>query len=224
MRRGIHILLILILCCACVKGQQESKTAQSLKAAGYVNIHDLDSTIQVDLMYSRADNFTGKVLYTDLKEAYLHPKAAKALVVAQQLLKAERPDLSLKIYDAARPMHIQQRMWNVVKGTPQQNYVSNPKNGGGLHNYGMAVDVTLCYENGDTLDMGTVIDYLGKWAHIDIEDDMMKNGIISKEAYNNRRLLRDIMKRAGFKALRSEWWHFNYITRAEAKAHYKVIK
>lgn len=223
MRRGIHIL-IFILCCACVKGQQESKTALSLKAAGFVNIHDLDSTIQIDLMYSRADNFTGKVLYTDFKEAYLHPKAAKALVVAQQLLKAERPDLSLKIYDAARPMHIQQRMWNVVKGTPQQNYVSNPKNGGGLHNYGMAVDVTLCYENGDTLDMGTVIDYLGKWAHIDIEDDMMKNGIISKEAYNNRRLLRDIMKRAGFKALRSEWWHFNYITRAEAKAHYKVIK
>lgn len=223
MRRGIHIL-IFILCCACVKGQQESKTAQSLKAAGFVNIHDLDSTIQVDLMYSRADNFTGKVLYTDLKEAYLHPKAAKALVVAQQLLKAERPDLSLKIYDAARPMHIQQRMWNVVKGTPQQNYVSNPKNGGGLHNYGMAVDVTLCYENGDTLDMGTVIDYLGKWAHIDIEDDMMIKGIISNEAYNNRRLLRDIMKRAGFKALRSEWWHFNYITRAEAKAHYKVIK
>ena len=223
MRRGIHIL-IFILCCACVKGQQESKTALSLKAAGYVNIHDLDSTIQVDLMYSRAENFTGKVLYTDLKEAYLHPKAAKALVVAQQLLKAERPDLSLKIYDAARPMHIQQRMWNVVKGTPQQNYVSNPKNGGGLHNYGMAVDVTLCYENGDTLDMGTVIDYLGKWAHIDIEDDMMIKGIISNEAYNNRRLLRDIMKRAGFKALRSEWWHFNYITRAEAKAHYKVIK
>lgn len=223
MRRGIHIL-IFILCCACVKGQQESKTAQSLKAAGFVNIHDLDSTIQVDLMYSRADNFTGKVLYTDLKEAYLHPKAAKALVVAQKLLKAERPDLSLKIYDAARPMHIQQRMWNVVKGTPQQNYVSNPKNGGGLHNYGMAVDVTLCYENGDTLDMGTVIDYLGKWAHIDIEDDMMIKGIISNEAYNNRRLLRDIMKRAGFKALRSEWWHFNYITRAEAKAHYKVIK
>ena len=223
MRRGIHIL-IFILFCACVKGQQESKTAQSLKAAGYVNIHDLDSTIQVDLMYSRADNFTGKVLYTDLKEAYLHPKAAKALVVAQQLLKAERPDLSLKIYDAARPMHIQLRMWNVVKGTPQQNYVSNPKNGGGLHNYGMAVDVTLCYENGDTLDMGTVIDYLGKWAHIDIEDDMMIKGIISNEAYNNRRLLRDIMKRAGFKALLSEWWHFNYITRAEAKAHYKVIK
>lgn len=223
MRRGIHIL-IFILCCACVKGQQESKTALSLKAAGFVNIHDLDSTIQVDLMYSRADNFTGKVLYTDLKEAYLHPKAAKALVVAQQLLKVERPDLSLKIYDAARPMHIQQRMWYVVKGTPQQNYVSNPKNGGGLHNYGMAVDVTLCYENGDTLDMGTVIDYLGKWAHIDIEDDMMIKGIISKEAYNNRRLLRDIMKRAGFKALRSEWWHFNYITRAEAKAHYKVIK
>lgn len=224
MRRGIHILLILILCCACVKGQQESKTALSLEAAEYVNIHDLDSTIQVDLMYSRADNFTGKVLYTDLKEAYLHPKAAKALVVAQQLLKAERPDLSLKIYDAARPMHIQQYMWDVVKGTSQQKYVSNPKNGGGLHNYGMAVDVTLCDEKGDTLDMGTVIDHLGKWAHIDIEDEMVEKGIISKEAYNNRRLLRTVMKQAGFKTLRTEWWHFNFITRAEAKAHYKAIR
>ncbi|MBR5765068.1 MAG: D-alanyl-D-alanine dipeptidase, partial [Bacteroidaceae bacterium] len=51
--------------------QKLSKTAQELEKQGYVNIHTLDKTIVVDLMYSRADNFTGKVLYTDLKEAYL---------------------------------------------------------------------------------------------------------------------------------------------------------
>ena len=72
--------------------------------------------------------------------------------------------------------------------------------------------------------MGTVIDHLGEWAHIDIEDEMVEKGIISKEAYNNRRLLRTVMEQAGFKTLRTEWWHFNFITRAEAKAHYKAIR
>ena len=130
---------------------QKSKTAQSMEAQGLIDITSLDSTIRVSLMYSRADNFTGKVLYSDLREAYLHPKAAKALAQAQKLLKDKRPDLSLIVYDAARPMTIQQKMWNVVAGTSKNIYVSNPKNGGGLHNYGMAVDITLCdVATGDT--------------------------------------------------------------------------
>ena len=170
-----------------------------------------------------ADNFTGRVLYTDLHEAYLHPKAARALAKAQKILKASHPELSLKVYDAARPMHIQQKMWNVVAGTPKNIYVSNPKNGGGLHNYGMAVDLTLCDVKGDTLPMGTKIDYLGKLAHIDNEAEMVKLGKLTPEARRNRELLRRVMRQAGFKALRTEWWHFNFITRAEAKAHYKPI-
>ena len=120
-------------------------------------------------------------------------------------------------------MHIQQRMWNVVAGTPKNIYVSNPKNGGGLHNYGMAVDLTLCDAKGDTLPMGTKIDYLGKLAHIDNEAEMVKLGKLTPEARRNRELLRRVMRQAGFKALRTEWWHFNFITRAEAKAHYKPI-
>ena len=134
-----------------------------------------------------------------------------------------KPELSLKVYDAARPMHIQQKMWNVVAGTPKNIYVSNPKNGGGLHNYGMAVDLTLCDAKGDTLSMGTKIDYLGKLAHIDNEAEMVKQGKLTPEARSNRELLRRVMRQAGFKALRTEWWHFNFITRAEAKAHYKPI-
>lgn len=218
------IVLLFVILSNSIYAQKKNTIEKDLVSSGFVNIKDIDSTIVVDLMYTRADNFTGKVLYTELSEAFLHPKAAKALMKAQRILKSKQPHLSLKVYDAARPMHIQQYMWDVVKGTSQQKYVSNPKNGGGLHNYGMAVDVTLCDEKGDTLDMGTVIDHLGKWAHIDIEDEMVEKGIISKEAYNNRRLLRTVMKQAGFKTLRTEWWHFNFITRAEAKAHYKAIR
>ena len=122
-----------------------------MKEQGYVNIKDVDPTIRVSLMYTRPDNFTGRVLYTDLKDAYLHPDAAQALKKCQQRLKQMRPDLSLIIYDAARPMSVQQKMWDVVKGTSKNIYVSNPANGGGLHNYGFAVDITICNEQGDSI-------------------------------------------------------------------------
>ena len=203
---------------------QKSKTEQSMERQGMVDIHTKDKTIQVSLMYSRADNFTGTVLYTDLRRAYLHPKAAAALAKAQKRLKQLRPDLSLKVYDAARPMSIQQKMWDKVKGTPKYFYVSNPARGGGLHNYGMAVDVTLCTLDGDTLDMGTKIDYMGRTAHIDAEAALVKSGRISRRALENRKLLREVMRYAGFKPLRTEWWHFNLISRATAKKYYKVIK
>lgn len=196
-----------------------------MERQGFVDVLDVDSTLQVSLMYTRADNFTGKVLYTDLREAYLHPKAAQALAQAQKILKERRPDLCLKIYDAARPMSIQQKMWNVVAGTNKSIYVSNPKNGGGLHNYGMAVDITLCdAATGDTLDMGTKVDFLGSYAHITDEASLVQRGVISAQARKNRELLRDVMRKAGFTPLKTEWWHFNLITRAEAKAHYKVIR
>ena len=63
----------------------------------------------------------------------------ESLLQAQKLLKEICPDYSLIVYDAARPMSVQQKMWNVVKGTPKYIYVSNPARGGGLHNYGLAV-------------------------------------------------------------------------------------
>lgn len=201
-----------------------SRTAQSLARRGYVNVQDADSSIRVSLMYARADNFTGRVLYGDLREAYLHPKAAKALAKAQRRLKELRPDLSLKVYDAARPMAIQQRMWDAVKNTPKDIYVSNPAHGGGLHNYGLAVDLTLCNARGDTLDMGTPIDHMTAMAHIDREQQLVAQKKISRRALENRRLLREVMQYGGFRPLRTEWWHFNLVSRATAKKYYKVIK
>ena len=230
----VRLLICLFFCPLFVVGQftpsseakgEVSATAKRMAKQGFVDVTTLDSTIRVSLMYSRADNFTGKVMYADLKEAYLHPDAAKALVKAQRLLKQQHPELTLKIYDAARPMHIQQKMWDVVAGTSKSIYVSNPKNGGGLHNYGMAVDLTLAEAaTGDTLDMGTMVDYLGSYAHITDEASLVQHHIITAQARKNRELLRKVMQEAGFKALKTEWWHFNFITRAEARAKYKAIK
>lgn len=202
---------------------KKTSTAQSIARQGFTDIADIDPTIHVSLMYARADNFTGRVLYGDLRQAFLHPMAAKALKEAQRILKKERPDLSIKVYDAARPMSIQQKMWDAVKNTGHSFYVSNPKNGGGLHNYGLAVDITLCTADGDTIPMGTKIDNMNSLSHIDKESELLKTGKISREAYANRQLLRKVMRAAGWKPLRTEWWHFNLRTRAQAKKYFKPL-
>lgn len=96
----------------------KSKMAAYLDSLGFINIAEADNSIAIDLMYTRADNFTGQVLYEDLHEAYLHPEAMESLLQAQKLLKEICPDYSLIVYDAARPMSVQQKMWNVVKERP----------------------------------------------------------------------------------------------------------
>ncbi len=188
-----------------------------------MNIAEADSSIIVDLMYTRADNFTGKVLYEDLHEAYLHPDAMKGLLLAQQELKKRYPGRRLIVYDAARPMSVQQKMWNVVKGTSKYIYVSNPARGGGLHNYGLAVDISILDEAGNPLPMGTKVDHLGPEAHITNEAALVQSGKMTKQEQANRQLLRSVMRTAGFRALPSEWWHFNWCSRQEAKQKYKVI-
>lgn len=212
--------LITTICFA----QPLSAETQQMEAQGLKNIAEELPEVRISLMYTRADNFTGQVLYGNLREAYLHPIAMEALKKADKRLRQLRPDLRLMVMDATRPMSVQQRMWDVVKNTNKRIYVSNPKNGGGLHNYGLAVDVTLCRLNGDTLAMGVEIDNMTSLSHTDKEDELLKQGKISKEAYDNRRLLREVMQHGGFKPLRTEWWHFNIRTRAQAKKYFKAVR
>ena len=153
--------------------ERRTPLERSLEQRGLVDVSVAVPGVFVSLMYARPDNFVGRVLYTDLHRAYLLPETARALHRAQTALQRKYPDYALKVYDAARPMRIQQRMWNAVAGTSKNIYVSNPARGGGLHNYGLAVDLTLCWARdvrdgsgrllhaaGDTtgLSMGTPID------------------------------------------------------------------
>ncbi|MBF1384333.1 M15 family metallopeptidase [Prevotella aurantiaca] len=217
---------------------QKSTTAQYMEQQGLVDIKSVDPTIKVALMYARTDNFCRKLLYTNLREAYALPQCAAALKKAQTELKRLRPDLSLIIFDATRPMSVQQTMWDAVKHTNHSFYVSNPANGGGMHNYGMAVDISICkalwnekqWREGstpcriDTIPMGVKVDHLGYESHIDKEQQLLAKGILTKESLANRQLLRRVMKEAGFQPLRTEWWHFNLCSRAWAKANLKVVK
>lgn len=218
-----HLFYLLLALCSVPLAAQQSRTARHLERLGFVNIAKADSTIAVDLMYAHADNFTGEVLYEDLHEAYLHPDALEGVLRAQQELKKRHPRYRLIVYDAARPMSIQQKMWNTVKGTPRYIYVSNPARGGGLHNYGLAVDISILDETGTPLPMGTKVDHLGPEAHITDEAALVRSEKMTAQEQANRQLLRSVMRSAGFRALPSEWWHFNWCSRQEAKQRYKVI-
>lgn len=189
---------------------------------GFVDVQSLDSTIQVDLKYSSTDNFMGINMYGDLYKAYLRPEIANMVVKAQKHLKNINPEYTLVIYDAARPLSAQRMMYEKVQGTKFSKYVAKPAKGGGYHNYGCAVDVTILH-NGKPLDMGAGFDEFSTLSHIDNEQYNLKIGELSREAYNNRQLLRKVMKKAGFDTYRCEWWHFQHYTKKYMRSHFKSI-
>lgn len=196
-----------------------------LAARGYVDVSTISPDILVRLMYAREDNFTGHLLYEPevLSRAWLHPDAAVALGNAQAILAREAPGTRLLVKDAARPMSVQRSMFSSVKGTPKANYVANPSKGGGLHNFGLAVDITLADARGNELPMGTPVDHLGPEANIDREQQLVRQGVISETERQNRLLLRRVMRQAGFRTIRTEWWHFNLCPLSVARQKYKLI-
>ncbi|MDR1096662.1 MAG: M15 family metallopeptidase [Tannerella sp.] len=177
---------------------------------GLININKLDSSIKVDLKYASDANFMKTNMYGSLKEAWLRPELAERLAKAQEKLKKYRKDLSLLIFDAARPVSIQRLMYERVKGTPQAVYVADPGNNGGFHNYGMAVDLTVTNEETGNLDMGSDFDFFGEESHAGSEIELYKRKKISLDAVKNRFLLYSFMLEEELFPHPHEWWHYQY--------------
>ena len=161
-----------------------------------VDIKMLVPDIILDLHYTTAKNFVGKILYPPLTTTYLRKNAAEALAAVQQKLKTK--NLSLKIWDAYRPYAVTEEMWKMV---PDSRYAANPQFGSG-HNRGISVDLTLINSaTGKELDMGTGFDNFSDTAH-----STYKN--LPADVLANRSLLRNMMEAEGFIVLDTEWWHF----------------
>ncbi|MCC8095222.1 MAG: M15 family metallopeptidase [Tannerellaceae bacterium] len=220
MKRFIGFLSVFIFCLQVGVAQNLD---QYLASQGLVDVSAMDTTLRVDLRYATPDNIMGEAVYEAITGVWLHPDAAEKLLKAQRLLKARLPHYSLVVYDAARPMSVQEKMWNLVRGTDKTNYVSNPANGGGLHNYGMAVDLSIVDKQGHPISMGCGFDYFGIEAHINQEEELVQSGKITQEELPNRLLLRTIMRESGFSTVLYEWWHFNACSRSYAREHYPVI-
>lgn len=194
---------------------------------GLVDIKDIDPSIQVELMYASTDNFVGVDMYGDWNKAYMLPHFAEKLKRVQAQLKKDwGNEYSLLICDAARPLSVQKRMYETVKGTKYQGYVASPANGGGRHNYGAAVDLTIINTiTGQRVDMGSPVDHFGIRSHTDKETELVQKGLITKEAYDNRRYLTRQMNAVGLRNIRKEWWHFEErIPIKEVRSRYRLIK
>lgn len=198
---------------------------QILIESGLVKIRDYDSSIQMDLKYACENNFLKMNLYGDLKEGYLQEPVAKQLVKAQRFLKDTFPQYSLVVFDAVRPLSIQQMMWDSIKVSVDQrsHFLSNPSFGS-LHNFGAAVDVSIVDADGKELDMGTAYDSFEPLAYPALENSFVNKGLLTKQQLENRMLLRRVMRKSLFKEIPTEWWHFNACSNKEARVYYSLIR
>lgn len=197
-----------------------------MKNNGLVNIEKLDTSLMVELKYSTEDNFMKKDIYGCLNNCYLQPDVAEKLKTAQQFLKAENKFLTLLIWDGTRPRSVQKYMWDLLDMPDNEkvNFVSDPELGS-LHNFGAAIDLTIFnLKEKEILDMGTAYDHFGILAWPIKEKEMLEQKRLTENQVNNRQLLRKVMSKAGFYNLRTEWWHFNSLSRSAASKKYQIIE
>ena len=121
--------------------------------------------------------------------------------------------ISIKILSGFRPLSEQKKLWNAeIKKLKKQfpaagadelkrrarARVADPEGGGGGHQTGGAIDVTLVDARGRELDMG------GGYLKFDVRTP-------TKAINNsNRKILRRAMIAAGFINYPREWWHYSY--------------
>lgn len=175
--------------------QKEIQTLESVNDTTFVNLKDYSSDFIYNMKYATADNFLNTKVY-ECEACYLRYKTVKALIKANE--KFIKKGYKIMLFDCYRPLDIQKKMWQIVSNP---NYVADP-NKGSIHNRGGAVDITLVDSTGVAIDMGTAFDFFGIEASHDYEN-------LSEEVKENRRLLRKIMTRSGFRIFESEWWHYN---------------
>ena len=132
----------------------------------------------------------------DFTDAYLRYGTIKKLMQVQNQMRAD--GLTMKIWDAYRPIEAQQVLWDAC---PDPTYVSNPARGYTSHNFADTVDITVVRADGTDIEMPTGFDDFSAAADRDYSD-------CSAEAAKNAQMLEDRMEAAGFKGYRGEWWHF----------------
>ena len=174
--------------------------------------------IKERIRYSGYENFIGKpVSGYEGDVAILTKEAANALKKANE--EFNKLGLGIVVYDAYRPMRaveefvkwtedlndtkMKQKFYpNINKSDMIKNGYISKKSG---HSRGSTIDLSLYdLRTYNYLDMGGEFDYFGEKSHYDY-----KGLTIGQK--ENRKILRDIMVKFGFKPINTEWWHFTFI-------------
>lgn len=170
--------------------------------------------------------------YGDRSPYYLRQSVLNCLIQAQTQLQQRYPHWRIQIFDAYRPVEVQQYMVDYtfaetakagglnpnqlteeqrqaifgqvyqIWAIPSFDRATPPP-----HSTGAAVDVTLVDETGSPVDMGSPIDEMSERSHPDYFAH--STNLLEQQYHAHRELLRDIMLSAGFSRHPHEWWHFS---------------
>ena len=199
----------------------KSSLESALRHRDFEDVTDLPN-VKADLRYGTTNNVLGRDVYGGFQRVLLHRIAAEKFRAAAALLARNHPSLQLIVFDALRPQSAQIEFWNLVKGTPQQPYFSDPAKGS-VHSFGFAIDLGLVDANGRELDMGTPFDDLSPLAEPRREAEHLANGTLLPAQVENRRILRAQMESAGFLQLPHEWWHYDALPGAEVRQRFQRL-
>jgi D-alanyl-D-alanine dipeptidase len=169
--------------------------------------------------------------YGDKSPFYLRESVLNCLIAAQTFLQEKRPGWKIQIFDAYRPIAVQQFM---VDYTFQQTVKEQGLSVEGLteeqrqqileqvyefwavpsydpampppHSTGSAIDVTLVDETGQSVDMGSEIDEMSPRSFPDYF--ATSQTYPDKQYHQHRQLLYEVMVNVGFRQHPNEWWHF----------------
>lgn len=171
--------------------------------------------------------------YGDKSPFYLREGIVERLRQAQEQLQRVKPGWRIQIFDAYRPVAVQQHMvdysfaqeckarglvaaeldaaqteslWQAVYqfwAVPSLDVTMPPP-----HSTGAAVDVTLVDNIGNPVDMGSAIDELSELSFP--QHFLTAMDPAGKAAHSMRSLLFTSMESAGFIGHPKEWWHFSF--------------
>lgn len=171
--------------------------------------------------------------YGEHSPFFVRQGVLERLAQAQVILKQQQPAWQIQIFDAYRPVAVQQFMVDytfheiaIAQGlavetmtvaqrqqifeqvyefwaAPNLDPACPPP-----HSTGAAVDVTLVDENGVAIAMGSPIDEPSPRSY----PNHFANSVLPAEQvyHRHRQLLRTVMCEAGFCQHPNEWWHFSY--------------
>jgi D-alanyl-D-alanine dipeptidase len=164
---------------------------------------------------------------------YLRQSVLQRLYLAQTLLQTDCPGWRIQIFDAYRPLAVQQFMvhhafaevvaqhgWEMGQlsadqrqealqmvyefwAAPEEDITKPPP-----HSTGGAVDLTVVNAIGEVIEMGSPIDEISVRSypgHFANSPDPVK-----QQFHCHREWLRQAMIQAGFQQHPNEWWHFSY--------------
>ena len=197
------------------KTERNYQREVELNTSGFVLLSDYVPSVIQEIRYYSTYNFVG-----DRIDGYEQPCAIVTKEAARALREISNKlnvmGYRLKIFDAYRPAAAVRHftMWGVEdldqRMKPffypdlekqelfRRGYIASKSS----HSRGSTIDLTLLdMKTGKEVDMGSPFDYFSEVSHPDY-----KGG--TKEQYENRMFLQDMMIRGGVEPIDCEWWHF----------------